>query len=69
MALFGTLLFKAAKVDGLLAKMSHSFLERWEGEGPATLLVPLHSRPQTFSPTPGSKKQGQLIRDSRARPE
>lgn len=31
--LFGTLLFKAAKVDGLLAKMSHSFLRGGEGRG------------------------------------
>lgn len=64
--LFGTLLFKAAKVDGLLAKMSHSFLRGGVGRA-APLLVPLSSRPQAFSPTPGSKKQGQLIRDPSAR--
>lgn len=39
--LFGTLLFKAAKVDGLLAKMSHSFLRG--GEGRDRLLYWYHS--------------------------
>lgn len=33
MALFGTLLFKAAKVDSLLAKMSHSFLRGGKERG------------------------------------